>query len=70
MGHDPDREPPFFFMKPGDALLPTGTDFPYPPMTENVHYEMEFVVAIGKGGTTSRKPMPPITSGAIPSVST
>ena len=50
MGHDPDREPPFFFMKPGDALLPTGSEFPYPNLSENVHYEMEFVVAIGKGG--------------------
>ena len=50
MGHDPDREPPFFFMKPGDSLLPTGSEFPYPNSSENVHYEMEFVVAIGKGG--------------------
>ena len=33
MGHDPDREPPFFFMKPGDALLPTGSDFPYPNLS-------------------------------------
>ena len=50
MGGNPEREPPFFFMKPGDALLPEGRDFPYPPLSENVHYEFELVVAIGAGG--------------------
>jgi fumarylpyruvate hydrolase len=50
MGHDPDREPPFFFLKPGQALLPQGRDFPYPPASQNVHYEFELVAAIGKGG--------------------
>ena len=50
MGHDPDREPPFFFLKPGNALVPEGRDFPYPPASENVHYEFELVAAIGKGG--------------------
>src|ERR1700722_19606219 len=45
MGHDPDREPPFFFSKPGD----TG-EFPYPPQSKNVHFEMELVAAIGKAG--------------------
>lgn len=48
------REDPFFFCKPADALVPvadgeTGT-IPYPPRTSNLHYEMELVVAIGKGG--------------------
>lgn len=48
------REDPFFFMKPNDALVPvadgeTGT-MPYPPKTSNLHYEMELVVALGKGG--------------------
>lgn len=47
MGHNPDREPPFFFMKPADAVTPTGTSIPYPPATANLHYEMELVVAIG-----------------------
>lgn len=47
MGGNPDREPPFFFMKPANALLPEGRDFPYPPQSENVHYELELVVAIG-----------------------
>jgi fumarylpyruvate hydrolase len=50
MGHDPNREPPFFFVKPGSALLPEGRDFPYPPLTQNVHYEFELVAAIGTGG--------------------
>ena len=50
MGADPDREPPFFFTKPRDAILAEGGDMPYPPSTENLHYEMELVVAIGTGG--------------------
>ncbi|CAN7319778.1 fumarylacetoacetate hydrolase family protein [Massilia sp. LjRoot122] len=56
MGFDPDREPPFFFCKPNDAEsvvpVPAGTSvaLPYPPRTENYHYEIELVVAIGKGG--------------------
>lgn len=49
MGHDPNREPPFFFMKPNTAIL-DGRDFPYPAQTKDVHHEMELVVAIGKGG--------------------
>jgi fumarylpyruvate hydrolase len=50
MGHDPDREPPFFFTKPADALVTGDADMPYPPMTADLHHEMEQVVAIGKGG--------------------
>ena len=50
MGHDPDREPPFFFTKPADALLTGGADMPYPPQTSDLHHEMEQVVAIGVGG--------------------
>jgi len=50
MGFDPDREPPFFFMKPADAVQPDGAAIPYPPMTENFHYEIELVIALGKGG--------------------
>jgi fumarylpyruvate hydrolase len=50
MGGDPDREPPFFFCKPADAIVSDGHDFPYPGQTDDVHHEMEFVVAIGKGG--------------------
>lgn len=50
MGHDPDREPPFFFQKPADTLVPEGGDFPYPSASSNVHYEMELVVALSQGG--------------------
>jgi fumarylpyruvate hydrolase len=50
MGHDPDREPPFFFMKPADALVTGGRDMPYPPATHDLHHEMELVVALGGGG--------------------
>jgi fumarylpyruvate hydrolase len=50
MGSDPDRELPFFFCKPADALVINGADMPYPPMSRDLHHEMELVVAIGKGG--------------------
>jgi fumarylpyruvate hydrolase len=50
MGGDPDREEPFFFTKPADAVVTGGADMPYPPKTADLHHEMELVVAIGKGG--------------------
>ena len=50
MGHDPDKEPPFFFQKNPDNLLPDGQDFPYPPMTEDLHHEVELMVALSGGG--------------------
>ncbi|MEC3860522.1 fumarylacetoacetate hydrolase family protein [Mesobacterium sp. TK19101] len=50
MGKDPDREPPFFFMKPADAVVGGGVTIPYPPETSNLQHEAELVVAIGKGG--------------------
>jgi fumarylpyruvate hydrolase len=50
MGSDPDREPPFFFMKPADALLLNDADMLYPPQSKQLHHEMELVVAIGTGG--------------------
>ena len=49
MGHDPDREPPFFFMKPANAVTTSG-EFPYPPGTSDVHHEMEMIVALSGGG--------------------
>lgn len=49
MGHDPDKEPPFFFMKNADNIVTDGR-FPYPPQTQDVHHEIELVVALGKGG--------------------
>jgi fumarylpyruvate hydrolase len=50
MGKDPDREPPFFFLKPGDTIVASDSAIAYPPMTTNLHYEIELVVAIGKAG--------------------
>jgi fumarylpyruvate hydrolase len=49
MGHDPDREPPFFFMKPADAVVPMGT-LPFPAQTQDLHHEVELVVALADGG--------------------
>ncbi len=50
MGHDPDREAPFFFLKSPTTLLTDGRDLPYPPATRDLHHEVELVVALGKGG--------------------
>lgn len=50
MGHDPDREPPFFFGKPADAIVPATGTIAYPPLTSDFHHEVELVVAIGTGG--------------------
>lgn len=50
MGHDPDKEPPFFFQKNPDNLLLEGNDFPYPPMTKDVHHEIELAVVLKSGG--------------------
>ncbi len=50
MGHDPDREPPFFFQKNPNNLTPSGT-FPYPPRSADVHHEVEVAVMLKSGGT-------------------
>ena len=50
MGSDPKVEPPVFFTKPADAVVANGVAVPYPPRTENLHYEVELVVAIGGAG--------------------
>ncbi|MDF2365702.1 fumarylacetoacetate hydrolase family protein [Sneathiella sp.] len=50
MGGDPDREPPFFFTKPADAVVESGTTIPFPKSTNDLHHEVELVVAIGKEG--------------------
>jgi fumarylpyruvate hydrolase len=50
MGKDPDREPPFFFTKWAETVVPGGTTIAYPQLTENFQYEAELVVAIGTGG--------------------
>lgn len=51
MGKDPERDPPFFFTKPADAVVDSGASVPYPPLTKNLHHEIELVVAIGKDGS-------------------
>jgi fumarylpyruvate hydrolase len=50
MGGSPEREPPFFFSKPADAIVANGVAVPYPQRTSNLHHEIELVVAIGRGG--------------------
>jgi fumarylpyruvate hydrolase len=50
MGGDPTRNPPFFFQKNPDSLVINGGDFPYPPKTEDVHHEIELVIALKTGG--------------------
>ncbi len=50
MGHDPEREPPFFFFKPQMALAQNGIDFVYPHFSRQVEHEIELVVAMGKSG--------------------
>jgi fumarylpyruvate hydrolase len=49
MGQD-EREPPFFFAKPADALVPDGATIPYPSLTKDLHFEVELVVALKSGG--------------------
>jgi fumarylpyruvate hydrolase len=59
MGADPQRESPFYFAKPADALFTADEGYqggppavvPYPPHTSNLHHEVELVIAIGMGGT-------------------
>jgi len=50
MGSDPNREPPFFFTKPADAVVPAEGAIPYPPATQDLHHEIELVVALRSGG--------------------
>ncbi|MEP3264185.1 MAG: fumarylacetoacetate hydrolase family protein [Hyphomicrobiales bacterium] len=51
MGKDPDREPPFFFTKPADAVVDSGANLIYPPQTDDMHFEIELVIAMAKGGS-------------------
>lgn len=50
MGHDPNKEPPFFFQKNADNLVTDGASFPFPGHSKDVHFEIELVVALAKGG--------------------
>jgi len=54
MGFDPDKEPPFFFQKNTDNIDTSG-QFPYPPESSDVHYELELVVALNKGGSNIKE---------------
>jgi fumarylpyruvate hydrolase len=59
MGGDPDRELPFFFLKPADALVAPGCAAAYPPGTKNLHHEVELVVAIGRPAAAIRPAQAP-----------
>ena len=48
MGHDPDRDPPFFFLKAADCIAQNGAAIPYPQATHDLHHEVELVAAIGR----------------------
>ncbi|RZM30698.1 MAG: hypothetical protein EOP67_36880, partial [Sphingomonas sp.] len=50
MGSDPDRQEPFFFSKPADAVVANGSTLPFPPQTQDLHHEVELVIALGAGG--------------------
>jgi len=50
MGSDPNRQPPFFFTKPADAVVASGLRLPFPTKTASLHHEVELVVALGQGG--------------------
>jgi fumarylpyruvate hydrolase len=50
MGGEVGREPPVFFTKPADAVMPNDAAIPYPSRTSNLHHEIELVIAIGRGG--------------------
>lgn len=51
MGADPSKEEPLFFMKPASAAVPSGAQIPFPPATQDLHYEAELAVVLGQGGT-------------------
>lgn len=50
MGGDPDKQQPFFFSKPADAVVASGSTIPFPSQTQNLHHEVELVIALGEGG--------------------
>ena len=66
MGHDPNREPPFFFMKPASAIVTDGKDFPYPAQTTDVHHEMELVSRSERAALTFRSRRRSSTCTAMP----
>ena len=69
MGQD-EREPPFFFAKPADAIVPDGGTVPYPPLTKDMHHEVELVVALKSGGRNIKSRRRSTASAATASAST
>ena len=69
MGQD-EREPPFFFAKPADAVVPDGGTAPYPSLTKDMHHEVELVVALKSGGRNIRPRRRSTASTATASAST
>ena len=61
MGSDPERQPPFFFTKPADAVVDSGVALPFPPRTTDLHHEIELVIALGAGG----KDVPALSAPAM-----
>lgn len=61
MGSDPNRQPPFFFTKPADAVVDSGTQLPFPTRTTNLHHEVELVIALCKGGSD----VPPLQARSL-----
>ncbi|PBN43514.1 fumarylacetoacetate hydrolase family protein [Sphingobium sp. D43FB] len=51
MGSNPDRQEPFFFTKPADAVVSSGTELAFPSRTQELHHEVELVIALGQGGS-------------------
>jgi fumarylpyruvate hydrolase len=68
--HDADGEPPFFFTKPADALVPGGGTIPYPRATADLHHEVELVVGLGRGGVDIPEAQASSACSATPSAST
>jgi len=62
MGHDPDRQPPVFFTKPGDAVVPGGGPVPYPPATQDLHPEVELVAVLGESLGDGRHNLDPASA--------
>jgi fumarylpyruvate hydrolase len=54
MGSDPERQAPFFFTKPADAVVPSGSILPFPSRTHSLHHEVELVIALNRGGADLR----------------
>jgi fumarylpyruvate hydrolase len=70
MGGDEARDPPIFFQKPMDSIVEDGGTVPYPPMTSDLHYELELVAALRAADSTFRRHERLTTSTAMPSAST